>query len=97
MPNYRSPFRLIRNHPEGTCPECALAHPPEDPHNRDSLFYQYRFYEQHGRWPTWDDAMAHVAEERRAAWQAALAEVLASRGLRLENGVPVATEETDPK
>ena len=45
--------------PPGTCPECAVAHDPEMPHNRDSLAYQYKFYDQHGRFPTWKDAMAH--------------------------------------
>lgn len=40
---------LLGNVPEGTCPECAVPHDPEQPHNRDSLAYQYKFYDQHGR------------------------------------------------
>lgn len=40
---------LLGKTPEGTCPECAVKHDPEQPHNRDSLTYQYKFYDQHGR------------------------------------------------
>ena len=54
---------LIGRTPEGTCPECAVKHDPEQPHNQDSLTYQYKFYDQHGRWPTWADAMAHCSDE----------------------------------
>ena len=50
---------LLGKTQDGTCPECAVKHDPEQPHNRDSLAYQYKFYDQHGRWPTWSDAMAH--------------------------------------
>ena len=59
---------------EGTCPECAVEHDPEQPHNRDSLTYQYKFYDQHGRWPTWADAMAHCPEEVKEVWTQALRE-----------------------
>lgn len=60
---------LLGNTPEGTCPMCAVKHEPEMPHNRDSLCYQYKFYDQHGRWPTWADAMAHCAPEVKAIWR----------------------------
>lgn len=56
----------------GTCSECAVDHPPHLPHNRDSLAYQYRFFDQHGRWPTWNDAMAHCDDAMRAHWTKAL-------------------------
>lgn len=52
----------------GVCQECAVDHPPEAPHNRESLFYQYYFYNKHGRWPTWEDAMDHCDEETKARW-----------------------------
>lgn len=52
---------------KGTCPECGIKHPPEAPHNRDSLYYQYKFMQQHDRWPTWADAMAHCSSEVKAA------------------------------
>ena len=35
--------------PKGTCPECAVKHDPDQPHNQQSLFYQYHFYHEHGR------------------------------------------------
>ena len=66
--------------PEGTCPECAVAHNPGIPHNKQSLVYQYHFYDQHGRWPTWADAMAHCSEEMKEQWKAALKE----RGIEVE-------------
>ena len=65
---------LLGRTPEGTCPECAVKHDPEQPHNRDSLAYQYKFYDQHGRWPTWEDAMAHCTDEVKAYWTQALRE-----------------------
>lgn len=60
---------LLGKTPEGTCPMCAVKHEPEMPHNKDSLCYQYKFYDQHGRWPTWADAMAHCTPEVKAVWR----------------------------
>ena len=68
-----APFQLLRT-PPGTCPECAVKHEPGQPHDAQSLAYQYDFYGKHGRWPTWADAIAHCAEPIRAAWKAALTE-----------------------
>ena len=45
-----------------------MKHDPRMPHNRDSLTYQYKFYDQHGRWPTWADAMAHCDPAVKEAW-----------------------------
>ncbi len=56
----------------GTCPECAVDHPPEQPHNQQSLFYQYKFYNEHGRWPTWEDAISHCSEEIKSIWRTEL-------------------------
>jgi hypothetical protein len=56
----------------GTCPICARAHGPEEPHDGASLYYQYRFKGSHGRWPTWADALAHCAPALREAWEAEL-------------------------
>lgn len=53
----------------GTCPECATAHTPELPHNRDSLYYQMKFRQKHGRFPTWNDAMVHCSDEMKAVWR----------------------------
>jgi hypothetical protein len=52
----------------GTCQDCAVEHRPEQPHNAQSLFYQYRFYNDHGRWPNWMDAMSHCSEETKLHW-----------------------------
>lgn len=63
---------LLGGTPTGTCPECAVAHSPEQPHNLYSLCYQYKFYDVHGRWPTWADAMAHCPPEIKAYWRTEL-------------------------
>lgn len=60
-------FKLLR-------PPRAFIHPPEQPHNQQSLFYQYSFMEKNGRWPTWEDALKHCTAEVREVWVAALAE-----------------------
>lgn len=57
----------------GSCPECATVHDPALPHNRQSLYYQYKFYQKHRRYPTWQDAMAHCTSEVRMLWIRALA------------------------
>lgn len=54
---------------EGTCPICAIAHEPEQPHNCQSLYYQYRFFGVRGRWPTWADAVAHCEPATREIWE----------------------------
>ena len=53
----------------GTCPVCAAKHDPQEPHDRDSLYYQQRFHRGHERFPTWADAMAHCKEPMKAAWK----------------------------
>jgi len=65
-------FGLIGNTPPGTCPECAIKHNPEQPHDKQSLFYQYKFYNEHGCWPTWLDAMAHCSPETQELWKTEL-------------------------
>jgi hypothetical protein len=52
----------------GVCPECAVDHAPETPHNAQSMVYQYDFYGKNGRWPTWGDALAHCSPETREIW-----------------------------
>lgn len=65
---------LLGKTPDGTCPMCAVKHDPEQPHNQQSLAYQYKFYDQHGRFPTWADAMKHCPDEIKAFWVEALTE-----------------------
>lgn len=62
----------------GRCKVCATAHRPEEPHDRDSLYYQNRFFRKYKHFPTWEDAMRHCTEERKAAFR----EELAARGAR---------------
>jgi len=54
------------------CPICATRHADTDPHNAQSLYYQYRFYSVRGRWPTWADAIAHCSLPMRRQWEVAL-------------------------
>lgn len=65
----------------GRCKVCATKHPPEDPHDRDSLYYQNRFYKLHKRFPTWQDAMNHCTEERKASF----IKELSRRGISTES------------
>lgn len=78
-------FSLLPAAP-GRCSECASEHPPEQPHNRDSLFYQIKFHQEHGRYPTWNDAMRHCTEEMQRAWRKGLWEI----------GIDVPEEEPTP-
>ena len=72
---HMKPWKIIGKTPPGTCPECATKHPPEMPHNQQSLTYQYKFYDRHGRWPTWEDAMAHCSDEIKQFWKGALLKI----------------------
>lgn len=54
--------------PEGTCPECAVTHEPGQPHNAESIHYQYHFFAENNRWPNWNDAMAHCSQETKDRW-----------------------------
>ena len=59
---------------DGKCSECAVKHEPSEPHNQQSLAYQYSFKAKHGRWPTWLDAMGHCSPETQERWKNALRE-----------------------
>ena len=59
--------------PPGHCQECAVEHEPDQPHNRDSLFYAFIFNAQHNRSPTWVDAMAHCPQAVQVEWLKSLA------------------------
>lgn len=60
--------------PPDKCPECAVDHKPESPHDQQSLYYQYKFFYANGRWPDWADAMAHCTQETKDIWIKALKE-----------------------
>jgi len=76
----RHGMTLIGNTPEGICPICATKHEKVQPHNQQSLAYQYKFYDKHGRWPTWKDAMEHCPEEIKEFWISELKK----RGVEIE-------------
>lgn len=57
----------------GTCVQCATEHDPAQPHNQQSIYYQYHFFAEHQRWPTWDDAVAHCNPVVKALWATELA------------------------
>lgn len=59
---------------EGTCEQCAVAHEEREPHNAQSMFYQYHFYNEKGRWPNWIDAMSHCKTEVQEIWTLRLEE-----------------------
>ncbi len=71
---------MLLKTPPGTCPECAVKHAPTEPHNQQSLAYQYDFFGKNGRWPTWKDAMAHCAPDVQQRWT----EALATKGVKVE-------------
>lgn len=60
--------------PAHCCQECAVEHDPRTAHNAQTLFYRVWFSMQHGRPPTWNDAIAHCSDEMRGMWIAALTE-----------------------
>jgi hypothetical protein len=51
------------------CQICGHEHTPDQPHNAQSLYYQYAFYGEHGRWPTWKDAVQHCADDVKSNWE----------------------------
>jgi hypothetical protein len=60
MPPHRDACQICGHKP---------AHGPDEPHNAQSLYYQYAFKGEHGRWPTWKDAIAHCPPEIQAKWE----------------------------
>ncbi len=72
-PRHNATWQILPAAPE-VCSQCAIDHEPQEPHNRDSLHYQYTFHGEHGRWPSWADAMAHCSPQVKSMWRLALAE-----------------------
>lgn len=62
------------------CQECAGDHDPAEPHNAESLYYQYKFYAQNQRFPGWKDAMSHCAAGVKKIWTEELKK-LGAKGL----------------
>ena len=76
------PFEQVMLAPPkpGACPVCAVDHDPAMPHNRYSLYYQMKFRQQHGRFPTRKDAAAHCAPEMKKRF----AEEYARHGITID-------------
>lgn len=53
---------------KGFCQYCGVDHPPEQPHDAVSLFYQLWFMKTYRREATWADAMAHCSDEVKRSW-----------------------------
>ena len=64
----------------GACKVCATVHAPNEPHDRDSLYYQNWFYKKYRRLPSWEDAMAHCSKEEKEEF----VKRLEKRGIFLE-------------
>lgn len=65
----------------GSCPLCAVQHDPGEPHERDSLYYQNKFYKKYKRFPTWEDAMSHCSPSIKKEF----IKRLKRRGINIEN------------
>jgi hypothetical protein len=81
---------VLHNPPPGTCQQCAVKHEPEMPHNQQSLAWQYWFYAEAGRWPTWADAMQHCTKEMKSYW----AKALGQKGIRITPEDEAAADDT---
>jgi len=79
-----SPFMLMPC-AKDVCQVCAVKHDPKQPHNKQSLFYQYKFYNDNGRWPTWRDAMSHCETKVQEFWE----DQLKSKGIDIDNGLNI--------
>ena len=77
----------------GVCPKCGRDHEDSFPHDRDSMLYQYTFYDENGIFPSWADAMAHCSEGVKAYWM----EQFAARGIDPNERPEVATMQFEIK
>lgn len=57
------------------CQECAVKHESWQAHNQQSLYYQFKFHSKNGRFPTWEDAIAHCTYDIRKQWKIELTEL----------------------
>ena len=75
---------LMKPHPDA-CQVCARQHEAHLPHDQQSLYYQMTFHAQHGRYPTWGDAMAHCHPNVQRIW---------TKGLR-QHGIDIDSAATN--
>ena len=69
--------------PPDKCQVCATDHAWDQPHNQQSLYWQYHFYSEHGRWPTWTDAMQHCTPEVKAQWRQELVKLMKEKKIEI--------------
>lgn len=69
----------------GSCSTCGWFHSETTPHNSNSLYYQLKFYDACGRWPTWEDAAAHCTDDLKERWRDTMARVRQERSNLEEN------------
>lgn len=56
------------------CQVCAVKHPPDQPHNPQSLYWATARTMEGKSQPTWELAMAHCTHAVQEQWATALAE-----------------------
>lgn len=54
------------------CQVCAVKHPPEQPHDASSIFYQMKYKMDTGKEPSWKTAMKHCSPEMKKLWTSEL-------------------------
>ena len=59
----------------GKCQCCAVEHKKHEPHNQQSVYWQFWFNMKFGRSPTWADAIAHSPEPLYSYWKNRLIEI----------------------
>lgn len=64
-------LKLLPPRPD-VCQVCAADHRATQPHNAQSMYYQFQFKGRFGRWATWADAIAHCEADTRDRWRAEL-------------------------
>ena len=73
------------------CQVCGSDHGAGEAHDPTSVYYQYAFYENNGRYPSWRDSIAHLDAEHQQHWLDELAE----QGL--DPDAPGGRKRLDPK
>lgn len=77
----------------GVCPKCGRDHEAGWPHDRDSLLFQYTFFDEHGYFPSWNDALEGCSEGVKAYWT----EQLTARGINPDERPEVTTMQFEIK
>ena len=49
----------------GFCVICAVNHKSNRPHNPESIYYRFKFFQLYNRFPTWADAIAHLPKDKQ--------------------------------